>query len=64
MHPTPNAPTRNPAPTRASAAPAALANLLPALMGIGLLYLIGFVPYPAVHDAFHDVRHTAGFPCH
>jgi cobalt transporter subunit CbtB len=60
MHPTPNATTR----PRAHAAQAALANLLPALMGIALLFLIGFVPYPAVHDAFHDVRHTAGFPCH
>ena len=49
---------------RASVAQAALSNLVPALMGIGLLALIGFAPYPAVHDAFHDVRHTAGFPCH
>jgi cobalt transporter subunit CbtB len=60
MHPTANAPAR----PRAFAAQAALSNLVPALMGIGLLALIGFAPYPAVHDAFHDVRHTAGFPCH
>jgi cobalt transporter subunit CbtB len=64
MHPTPNAPAGRRAQTRASVAQAALANLLPALMGVGLLFLIGFAPYPAVHDAFHDVRHTAGFPCH
>jgi cobalt transporter subunit CbtB len=42
----------------------ALADLIPALLGIALLGLVGFAPYPAVHDAFHDVRHTAGFPCH
>jgi cobalt transporter subunit CbtB len=60
MHPAPNVSTR----PRASAAQAALSNLVPALMGLGLLALIGFAPYPAVHDAFHDVRHAAGFPCH
>jgi cobalt transporter subunit CbtB len=42
----------------------ALAWLTPVLMGMALLGVIGFAPYPAVHDAFHDVRHTAGFPCH
>jgi cobalt transporter subunit CbtB len=60
MQPTLNAPPD----TRASAVHAALVHLVPALVGGALLFLIGFVPYPAVHDAFHDVRHTAGFPCH
>jgi len=60
MHPTAHAPER----PRASTAQAALAHFIPAVLGLGLLALIGFVPYPAVHDAFHDVRHTAGFPCH
>ncbi|EQA46075.1 putative cobalt transporter subunit CbtB [Leptospira broomii serovar Hurstbridge str. 5399] len=31
---------------------------------IFLVYLIGLEPMPAVHDTFHDLRHSAGFPCH
>ena len=36
------------------------------LMGVALLalYVVGLAQYPAVHEAFHDVRHAAGFPCH
>ncbi|MDH4228809.1 MAG: CbtB-domain containing protein [Nitrospirota bacterium] len=37
---------------------------LPLLTGLALLWLAGAAPYPAVHDALHDVRHVAGFPCH
>jgi cobalt transporter subunit CbtB len=48
----------------ASAARSALAYLTPALLGMALLGVVGFAHYPAVHDAFHDLRHTAGFPCH
>lgn len=60
MHPTES--------TRPGAIPAAarqaLAYLTPVLMGLALLGIVGFAPYPAVHDTFHDVRHAAGFPCH
>lgn len=42
----------------------AAAYLVPVMLGVGLLALVGFAPYPAVHDAFHDIRHAAGFPCH
>ncbi len=48
----------------ASATRQALTYLTPALLGLALLGIVGFAPYPAVHDAFHDIRHTAGFPCH
>lgn len=36
------------------------------LLGVGLLlfYLLALSQYPAVHDALHDLRHAAGFPCH
>lgn len=34
------------------------------LTGCALLWLSGFAPMPKVHDAVHDVRHAAGFPCH
>lgn len=33
-------------------------------LAFGVVYVVGFAPYPAVHDAFHDVRHGSGFPCH
>jgi cobalt transporter subunit CbtB len=34
------------------------------LMGTALLFLVGFAPMPAVHNAAHDTRHSAAFPCH
>lgn len=34
------------------------------LLGAALLFLIGFAPLPAVHNAAHDTRHSAAFPCH
>ena len=33
-------------------------------LGIGLVYLVGFAPLTAVHNAAHDVRHSSAFPCH
>ena len=34
--------------------------------GLGLLLLYGaaFAETPALHNAAHDGRHSAGFPCH
>jgi cobalt transporter subunit CbtB len=34
------------------------------LLGSALLFLVGFAPMPAVHNAAHDTRHSAAFPCH
>jgi cobalt transporter subunit CbtB len=34
------------------------------LVAAGIVYIVGFAPYPAIHDAFHDIRHGLGFPCH
>ncbi len=34
------------------------------LIGTTLLLLVGFAPIPAVHNAAHDTRHSAAFPCH
>jgi cobalt transporter subunit CbtB len=28
------------------------------------VYFVGFAPISAVHNAAHDTRHTAAFPCH
>jgi cobalt transporter subunit CbtB len=42
---------------------------LQAIVGAGLLGLflvlgVGFAPMAAIHNAVHDVRHSAAFPCH
>jgi len=53
--------------TPAIAAPASAA-ILPALLAIGvgalLLYGAAFASTPKLHNAAHDSRHSAGFPCH
>ncbi|OGW52035.1 MAG: hypothetical protein A2Z50_06920 [Nitrospirae bacterium RBG_19FT_COMBO_42_15] len=42
----------------------AMLVLTSVLVAAGIVYIIGFAPYPAIHDAFHDIRHGLGFPCH
>lgn len=34
------------------------------LLGVIILFGVGFVNVAAVHNAAHDVRHSQGFPCH
>src|SRR3546814_12875532 len=34
------------------------------LFGLGLVFLTGFAPAQAVHNAAHDTRHAMAFPCH
>ncbi len=34
------------------------------LLGILLVYFAGFSPIEALHNAAHDTRHSAAFPCH
>jgi cobalt transporter subunit CbtB len=34
------------------------------LLGLGFIYFAGFAPVSAVHNAAHDTRHSAAFPCH
>ena len=34
------------------------------LLGLLILYGAGFLQTSAVHNAAHDMRHSAGFPCH
>ena len=33
-------------------------------LGAVLLYFAGFSSLPALHNAAHETRHTAAFPCH
>lgn len=48
--------------TRANEGFAAIA--VAALLGLGLVFLAGFSPASALHNAAHDFRHTQNFPCH
>ena len=34
------------------------------LLGLFIVFGVGFAPMAAVHNAVHDVRHSAAFPCH
>lgn len=47
---------------------ASLSRLWPALsaalLGLVIIYGAGFAPQSAAHNAAHDTRHSAGFPCH
>ncbi|WP_225774232.1 CbtB domain-containing protein [Pseudomonas sp. Marseille-Q5115] len=40
------------------------AACLATLLGAGLVYFAGFSHIAAVHNAAHDTRHSAAFPCH
>ena len=35
-----------------------------ALLGLGVIWGVGFSPVPAWHNAAHDTRHSVAFPCH
>jgi cobalt transporter subunit CbtB len=35
-----------------------------AILGACLVYFAGFSHIEAVHNAAHDTRHSAAFPCH
>ncbi|MCY1163901.1 cobalt transporter subunit CbtB (proposed) [compost metagenome] len=50
-------------PTTASASvPAQLVAAL--LLGLVMLYAVGFSEASVAHNAAHDVRHATGRPCH
>ncbi|MDR0280732.1 MAG: CbtB-domain containing protein [Paucimonas sp.] len=34
------------------------------VLGLCLVYFAGFSHIEAVHNAAHDTRHSAAFPCH
>ena len=42
----------------------AIPAMMAALLGLFMLWGVGLSDISAVHNAAHDVRHSAGFPCH
>ncbi len=34
------------------------------LLGLVMLYGVGFAPMSVAHNAAHDTRHAVAFPCH
>lgn len=40
------------------------AAVLAALIGLGIVYLVGFAQPSLLHNATHDSRHSLAFPCH
>ena len=43
---------------------AATQALLAALLGLVLIWGVGFSHISVFHNAAHDTRHSNGFPCH
>jgi cobalt transporter subunit CbtB len=41
-----------------------IAAAVAALLGLFLLWGVGFSHIPALHNAAHDTRHSLAFPCH
>ena len=41
-----------------------IAAMLAALLGLFLVWGVGFSPIAALHNAAHDTRHSLAFPCH
>ncbi|ASF46613.1 CbtB domain-containing protein [Methylovulum psychrotolerans] len=39
-------------------------SVLTALLGLVLVYAAGFAESAILHNAAHDGRHSASFPCH
>lgn len=34
------------------------------VFGAAVLFVVGFLPVEAAHNAAHDARHALAFPCH
>jgi cobalt transporter subunit CbtB len=50
---------------QAKTATPVLAQTFAALVfGLVIILVVGFAPMGVAHNAAHDVRHSAAFPCH
>jgi cobalt transporter subunit CbtB len=52
------------APSSAATTADVKAALMASALAVFLLYGMGFSPMEALHNAAHDSRHSAAFPCH
>jgi cobalt transporter subunit CbtB len=43
---------------------ALIAAAMAALLGVLVIWGVGFSPIAALHNAAHDTRHSMAFPCH
>jgi len=39
-------------------------NIAALVFGVAIVFIVGFMPVEAAHNAAHDSRHTLAFPCH
>lgn len=60
----PKSMTGTPVGSAQAARAAALPVFFAALLGVFLIWGVGFSQISAVHNAGHDTRHAAPFPCH
>ncbi|MGJ4788308.1 CbtB domain-containing protein [Leptospira koniambonensis] len=38
--------------------------VLVGFLAFSTIYAVGLEPMVYLHDTFHDIRHSTGFPCH
>jgi cobalt transporter subunit CbtB len=38
--------------------------LVAAVLGVVIVYVVGFAGAHTIHEAAHDARHSLNFPCH
>ena len=41
-----------------------IAAVMAALLGVLVIWGVGFAPISVLHNAAHDTRHSMAFPCH
>ncbi|MEI7013077.1 CbtB domain-containing protein [Leptospira licerasiae] len=42
----------------------AFALVLAGFLAFSTIYVVSLEPMVYLHDTFHDIRHSTGFPCH
>jgi len=50
--------------TRASTVAVSWSAIGVLMLGLVMLYSVGFSTFTRTHNAAHDTRHANGFPCH
>jgi cobalt transporter subunit CbtB len=51
-------------PTIAATSTNLMSILFVAILGAGMVFVVGMAQSQTLHDAAHDLRHATGFPCH